>query len=54
MKRLRIPQNLGYEKLYVHEIAAVVYQKFTSWKTQGKYVNQTTAILIAIELRKGK
>ena len=27
-----------------------MYQKFTSWKTQKKHVNQTTTIYIAIEL----
>ena len=32
MKKLQIPQKIVY-----------VYQKFTSWKTQRKYVNQTTA-----------
>ena len=49
MKTLQIPQKLVYEKFYfyekiLHEIADEIYQKFTSWKTQRKHVNQTTAI----------
>ena len=59
MKRLHITQKLVYEKFYVHEkilrkrnsksISNSIYQKFTSWKTQKKHVNQTTTIQIAIE-----
>ena len=43
------PARLVNEKFYVHEIAAVNLRKFTSWKTQRKHANQTTAINIAIE-----
>ena len=32
------------KKYYVRQIAAADYQKFTSWKTERKHVNQTVAI----------
>ena len=43
-KILRTRKNFMYMKL-----PPQIYQKFTSWKTQRKNVNQTTAIQIAIE-----
>ena len=36
MKRLQIPQNLVYEKFYVHEIAAVDLSKFYFLKNAKK------------------
>ena len=54
MKSLQIPQNLypkiftNTKKFYLHE-NAVNLSKFTFWKTQRKYVKQTTAIEIVIE-----
>ena len=47
MRRLKIPQKLVYEKIYVHEIAAVKLSKIYFLKN----AIQTTAIYIAIELQ---
>ena len=44
-------KNLTYPKIfYVYVIAAQNLSKFTSWKTQRKYVNQTNVIWIATKL----
>ena len=44
IKRLQISQEPVYGKFYLQEMVAVIHQKFTSWKTQRKHLNQTTVI----------